>query len=105
MWLRWLILLAAPIVRGQLPLPSPAYLPPPASFGAQQSSSSGVPNKQWATLLGNAIWFYDAQRSGTLGSSNRVSWRNDSALSDGHPESLDLTGGYYDSGSEFKSTI
>lgn len=88
--------------KSQLPLPSPYYLPPNASFGAQQSNlstGSGV-NVQWSTLLGNLLYFYEEQRSGKLPSTNRVSWRNDSALGDGQDVGLDLTGGYYDAGGE-----
>lgn len=82
----------------QLSLPSPQYLPPNASLGAQPSQSSSLPNEQWSNLLGNLIFFYDAQRSGKLPSTNRVSWRNDSAVEDGSDVGLDLSGGYYDAG-------
>lgn len=85
-------------VIGQLSLPSAPYLPPNASSGAQESSSTSIPNSQWSKFLGNTIYFYDAQRSGKLPNSFRVTWRNDSALSDGQDVGLDLTGGYYDAG-------
>lgn len=85
-------------VHSQLQLPSSPYLPPNASAGAQPSSSSSIPNPQWSNLLGNLIYFYDAQRSGKLPTANRVSWRNDSALGDGSDVGLDLSGGYYDAG-------
>ncbi|KAG8730509.1 hypothetical protein FRC12_020225, partial [Ceratobasidium sp. 428] len=49
----------------QVALPSPPILPPPASSGAASSPSS-KPNAQWSTLLGNLIYFYEAQRSGKL---------------------------------------
>lgn len=78
------------LVNAQLPLPKPPFLPPDASAGAQPSS--GSPNPQWATLLGNLLYFYEAQRSGNLPSDNRVSWRNSSALNDGRDVGLDLTG-------------
>ena len=82
----------------QVPLPIP-FLPPNATAGAQPSSSSGgSPNLQWSTLLGNTIWFYEAQRSGMLPSINRVKWRNDSAVNDGSDVGVDLGGGYYDAG-------
>ena len=79
--------------------PSPAYTPPDATAGTTPSTAS--PNSQWSTVLGNALWFYDAQRSGALGAGaygNRVPWRNDSALSDGSDWGLDLSGGWYDAG-------
>lgn len=84
--------------------PSPTYSPPSATQGTVASTSS--PNAQWADVLGNALWFYDAQRSGHLDQGaygNRVSWRNDSALEDGSDWNTDLSGGWYDAGdvSEF----
>lgn len=91
------------LVNAQLPLPKPPFLPPDASAGAQPSS--GSPNPQWATLLGNLLYFYEAQRSGNLPSDNRVSWRNSSALNDGRDVGLDLTGGYYDAGDYIKATF
>ncbi len=86
------------IVRAQLSMPSPPFLPPPASSGAQPSTQGSVPNPQWSTLLGNLLYFYEAQRSGRLPITNRVSWRNDSAVNDGSDVGLDLSGGYYDAG-------
>jgi endoglucanase len=76
----------------QLPLPNPPYLPPNASFGSVPSIG-GFPNRQWTSLLGDLLYFYEAQRSGNLPSSNRVTWRNSSALDDGKDAGLDLTGG------------
>jgi endoglucanase len=79
--------------------PSPPYTPPNATAGL--TASTGSPNSQWSTVLGNSLWFYDAQRSGNLSLGtygNRVSWRNDSALQDGSDWGLDLTGGWYDAG-------
>jgi endoglucanase len=63
--------------------------------------STTSPNPQWAAVLGDALFFYDAQRSGNLSAGsypNRVDWRNDSALEDGRDYGLDLTGGWYDAG-------
>lgn len=82
----------------QITLPSPAWLPPGPETGAQPSTSTSRPNQHWSTLLGEAIYFYDAQRSGKL-SNNRVLWRNDSSLRDGQDSGLDLTGGFHDAGS------
>ncbi|QRV91361.1 endoglucanase [Ceratobasidium sp. AG-Ba] len=87
----------------QVALPSPPILPPPAASGAVTSQST-KPNAQWSTLLGNLIYFYEAQRSGKLPSTNRVSWRNSSALNDGSDIGKDLTGGYYDAGDYIKCT-
>jgi hypothetical protein len=86
------------VVRAQLSLPSPPFLPPSAASGAQPSTQGSIPNLQWSTLLGNLLYFYEAQRSGRLPTTNRVSWRNDSALNDGSDVGLDLSGGYYDAG-------
>jgi endoglucanase len=79
--------------------PSPTYSPPEATQGLETSTSS--PNQQWSNVLGNSLWFYDAQRSGKLNQGaygNRVEWRNDSALEDGSDAGVDLTGGFYDAG-------
>jgi len=76
----------------QIALPSPPFLPPPVSSGATPSNSTALPNPQWTNLLGDLLWFYEAQRSGYLPPSNRVSWRNNSALKDVP------VGGYYDAG-------
>jgi len=75
----------------QLSLPSPPYLPPNPSLGAVPSLG-GYPNRQWTNLLGDLLYFYEAQRSGNIPSSTRVSWRNSSALDDGKDVGLDLTG-------------
>lgn len=75
----------------QISLPNPPYLPPNASFGAVPSLG-GYPNHQWTNLLGGLLYFYEAQRSGKLPSSNRVTWRNSSALDDGKDAGLDLSG-------------
>ena len=90
-------------VVAQLPLPNPPILPPNASSGAQPSSG-GIPNPQWSTLLGNSIYFYEAQRSGRLPDNKRVPWRNDSCTNDGVDVGLDLSGGYYDAGSMYQTS-
>jgi endoglucanase len=84
------LLCTTSLVLAQLPVPKFPFVPPGASAGARLSS--GYPNPQWSTLLGNLIYFYDAQRSGNLSSTNRVPWRNDSALNDGKDVDLDLSG-------------
>ncbi|KAL7410654.1 putative endoglucanase E-4 precursor [Mrakia frigida] len=88
------------------------WSPPPSSASLPNSTLS--PTEQWSNLVGNLIWFYDAQRSGKLDDEpgttpvgvvgNRVAWRNDSALEDGREEGVDLVGGYYDAGDYLKCT-
>ncbi|KAG6332985.1 hypothetical protein ID866_6101 [Astraeus odoratus] len=98
------VLLVAGQALAQVPLPQPPFMPQNASAGAI-SSSGGIPNPQWSSLLGNLLYFYEAQRSGKLPSTKRVQWRNDSALTDGQDVKLDLTGGYYDAGDYIKCTF
>lgn len=52
--------------------------------------------------LSKAILFYEGQRSGKLPGNQRMSWRRDSALSDGSSQHVDLVGGYYDAGDNVK---
>ncbi|KAF8529080.1 glycoside hydrolase family 9 protein [Hysterangium stoloniferum] len=90
----------------QIPLPSPQYIPPNATFGVSSSpSTSERPNRHWSTLLGNLLFFYDIQRSGKLPSDNRVAWRNDSVPNDGQDANIDLSGGYFDAGDYVKATF
>lgn len=44
--------------------------------------------------------FYEAQRSGKLPGTNRISWRGDSALGDKAPDGSDVSGGWYDAGGQ-----
>ena len=93
-----ILLLILPIY-AQIPFPKSPFSPPNATYGTNPSPANvTIPNPQWTTLLGNLLYFYEAQRSGKLPQSNRVAWRNDSALQDGRDVNLDLTGGYYDAG-------
>ncbi|OIW12977.1 hypothetical protein TanjilG_15426 [Lupinus angustifolius] len=52
--------------------------------------------------LSKSILFFEGQRSGKLLSNQRISWRKDSALSDGSAMHVDLVGGYYDAGDNVK---
>jgi hypothetical protein len=56
----------------------------------------------YAEALQKALFFYEAQRSGRLPNTNRVSWRADSALDDGAAEGVDLSGGFFDGGDHVK---
>lgn len=47
-------------------------------------------------VLRLSLMFYEAQRSGHLPASNRISWRADSATTDKGQNGEDLSGGYYD---------
>ncbi|KAG0180955.1 hypothetical protein DFQ29_009705 [Apophysomyces sp. BC1021] len=64
-----------------------------------------VVKAEYAQLLGDSLLFYEAQRSGRMPTNNRVTWRNDSALTDGSDVNLDLAGGYYDAGDYIKFTF
>lgn len=56
----------------------------------------------YAEALQKSLFFYEAQRAGTLPPSNRVNWRGNSALQDGADVGRDLTGGWYDAGDHVK---
>ncbi len=56
----------------------------------------------YGEALQKSILFYEAQRSGDLPDTNRVTWRGDSGLNDGADVGVDLTGGYYDAGDHVK---
>ncbi len=56
----------------------------------------------YAEVLQKSMFFYECQQSGELESTNRVTWRGNSALEDGEDEGVDLTGGWYDAGDHVK---
>ncbi|MBM7493279.1 chitodextrinase [Micromonospora luteifusca] len=64
--------------------------------------ASAAPAFNYAEALQKSLFFYEAQQSGRLPDWNRVSWRGDSALTDGANVGLDLTGGWYDAGDHVK---
>ncbi len=64
--------------------------------------AAAAPAFNYGEALQKSIWFYDAQRSGALGSDNRVGWRGDSGMNDGRGVGVDLTGGFYDAGDHVK---
>lgn len=53
-------------------------------------------------VLRKSILFYEAQRSGVLPPSNRISWRGNSAQEDRGENGEDLVGGWYDAGDHVK---
>jgi endoglucanase len=59
-------------------------------------------NFNYGEALQKSLFFYEAQRSGDLPTTNRVNWRGDSGLSDGSDVGVDLTGGWYDAGDHVK---
>nr|QIN90904.1 endoglucanase [uncultured bacterium] len=66
------------------------------------SSASAAPAFNYGEALQKSLFFYEAQQSGKLPSTNRVTWRGDSGLNDGKDVGLDLTGGWYDAGDHVK---
>ncbi|OWM72214.1 endoglucanase 1-like [Punica granatum] len=63
---------------------------------------SAFTSKDYSDALEKSILFFEGQRSGKLPSNQRLTWRGDSALSDGSSYHVDLTGGYYDAGDNVK---
>nr|GMD97648.1 endoglucanase 18-like [Ipomoea batatas] len=59
-------------------------------------------NCDYKEALSKAILFFEGQRAGKLPPTQRVTWRGDSALADGMPENVSLSGGYYDAGDNVK---
>ncbi|MFE1318209.1 glycoside hydrolase family 9 protein [Kitasatospora phosalacinea] len=69
---------------------------------AAAADSAAAPAFNYGEALQKSLLFYEAQQSGKLPATNRVSWRGDSALDDGKDVGLDLTGGWYDAGDHVK---
>ncbi|XP_042884863.1 endoglucanase E-4-like [Penaeus japonicus] len=59
---------------------------------------TGMGPYDYSQALCMSYLFYEAQRSGPLPADQRVTWRGDSAVSDGSDVGRDLSGGYYDAG-------
>ncbi|WOL01906.1 hypothetical protein Cni_G10625 [Canna indica] len=56
----------------------------------------------YGDALTKSLLYFEAQRSGKLPPTQRVTWRGNSALHDGKDAGVDLTGGYYDAGDNVK---
>nr|CAB3266402.1 endoglucanase 19-like [Phallusia mammillata] len=60
-------------------------------------------NYNYNLVIHNSLLFFEAQRSGNIGSNSRIKWRRSAHTSDGLDcGSLDLAGGYYLSGDYVK---
>ncbi|MEH0984835.1 glycoside hydrolase family 9 protein [Micromonospora sp. CPCC 205556] len=78
-------------------------VPPPSTAAARPADVAvAAPAFNYAEALQKSLFFYEAQQSGRKPAWNRVSWRGDSALTDGADAGLDLTGGWYDAGDHVK---
>ncbi|KAK1577061.1 hypothetical protein Q3G72_018721 [Acer saccharum] len=67
-----------------------------------RSVASSSISHDYGDALSKCILFFEGQRSGKLPSSQRMTWRKDSALRDGSDIGIDLVGGYYDAGDNIK---
>ncbi|KAJ8511753.1 hypothetical protein OPV22_002187 [Ensete ventricosum] len=66
------------------------------------ATAAGRPPPNYADALTKCLLFYEGQRSGKLPPTQRLTWRKDSALTDGQDAGVDLVGGYYDAGDNVK---
>ncbi|HTF10522.1 MAG TPA: glycoside hydrolase family 9 protein [Asanoa sp.] len=99
-WPRRVLAAGAALVTGLTlgAVPGPASAAVPATTGVQ----AAAPAFNYAEALQKSLFFYEAQQSGPKPSWNRVSWRGDSALTDGADVGIDLTGGWFDAGDHVK---
>ncbi|CAN1292606.1 Endoglucanase 17 [Linum perenne] len=79
-----------------------ASLLPTSNGTAHHRHHPRFANHNYRDALTKSILFFEGQRSGKLPPNQRLSWRKDSALSDGHAMNVDLVGGYYDAGDNVK---
>jgi Glycosyl hydrolase family 9/Carbohydrate binding module (family 6) len=76
--------------------PGTSTTPPPTGNYRQGSG--------YARALQLGLYFFEAQQSGAL-TNNRVTWRGAAHLDDGRESGLDLSGGWYDAGDHWKSSV
>ena len=77
-------------------------VPPEPVEPVDPASASPFDLGDYATALDLSMDFYYAQYSGDLPDDHPISWRGDSALTDGADVGRDLTGGWYDAGDHVK---
>ncbi|MFC5923224.1 glycoside hydrolase family 9 protein [Micromonospora vulcania] len=101
-WPRRLLAAGTALLTGlSLAVTAPTAAPASAK-PASAAPASAAPAFNYAEALQKSLFFYEAQQSGQLPDWNRVSWRGDSALTDGADVGQDLTGGWYDAGDHVK---
>ncbi|XP_039259767.2 uncharacterized protein LOC120336210 [Styela clava] len=95
-WFGWktdpINILTTPTVSSTLP-PTTRSTPPPITKNFRHNLRE---------VIKKSLLFFEAQRSGNLPITNRISWRSHSALRDGSDNGVDLTGGYYTGGGHVK---
>jgi endoglucanase len=62
-----------------------------------------VKGRGYARALQLGFYFFEAQQSGALSTTNRVPWRGAAHMDDGQSVGRDLSGGWYDAGDLWKS--
>uniref|UniRef100_A0A0D9VKS8 Endoglucanase n=1 Tax=Leersia perrieri TaxID=77586 RepID=A0A0D9VKS8_9ORYZ len=70
--------------------------------GASVAEAKAQHGHNYEDALRKSLLYFEAQRSGRLPHSQRVSWRDHSGLTDGLEQGVDLVGGYYDAGDHVK---
>ena len=72
-------------------------------FNPVPSRAAEAPDAvNFAEALQKSLYFFEAQRSGSLTPGQRIEWRSDSCLFDGQDVNLDLTGGLFNGGDHVK---
>ncbi|KAK3163280.1 hypothetical protein QOZ80_1AG0001600 [Eleusine coracana subsp. coracana] len=69
---------------------------------ALQTACAAGGRHDYRKALSKSILYFEAQRSGQLPGSQRITWRANSGLLDGKANGVDLVGGYYDAGDNVK---
>ncbi|KAF6159133.1 hypothetical protein GIB67_032750 [Kingdonia uniflora] len=66
------------------------------------SIATNVRAFDYKVALTKSLLYFESQRSGKLPYNQRVTWRDNSGLTDGLEQGVDLVGGYYDAGDHVK---